>query len=168
MVIENLIPSIIAVSFSVIIYFILYAAAKNWSDYVRDHEIREVRFGSGIANRVRTYIAPRFRLDPQDRVHLRFAEFPKCFLCNKEIDKSNFVICPFCDSAFHKAEFLEQLKVKGFCPNCKHEINLWKFEEYLKQKDKSTDISYKRCVNCNKEILKGAKFCIYCGEEVYY
>ena len=46
-----------------------------------------------------------------------------CPLCKKTFIKNEIVIrCKKCLSTYHKSEFLEWIKVKGFCPNCNQKL----------------------------------------------
>ena len=59
----------------------------------------------------------------------------RCKICQKIIKLDEDIVeCPYCGEQFHRGEFLEWLKIKAFCPNCRTEMDLWEFK-----KDKSDD-----------------------------
>jgi len=56
-------------------------------------------------------------------------EIERCKICSKIIKLDDEIVsCPYCGEKFHKDEFLEWLKVKAFCPNCRSELDLWEFK----------------------------------------
>jgi len=57
-------------------------------------------------------------------------EIERCKICTKLIKLDDeLVSCPYCGEKFHRQEFLEWLKIKAFCPNCRSEMDLWEFKE---------------------------------------
>lgn len=60
-----------------------------------------------------------------------FKQFPICVICDRLITENDIVYCPFCNSPFHKREFLEWLKIKAYCKNCKKELDLWEFQKFI-------------------------------------
>ncbi|MHA1383345.1 MAG: RING finger protein, partial [Candidatus Helarchaeota archaeon] len=53
----------------------------------------------------------------------------RCKICSKIIKLDDDIIeCPYCGEQFHRDEFLEWLKIKAFCPNCRTEMDLWEFK----------------------------------------
>lgn len=55
-------------------------------------------------------------------------EIHKCRICSRIIKlDDDLVRCPYCGEKFHREEFLEWLKIKAFCPNCKVQMDLWEF-----------------------------------------
>lgn len=47
----------------------------------------------------------------------------KCVVCLNEVKPGeDVVMCPICGSMGHKGHFLEWLKVKAICPNCKRNL----------------------------------------------
>ncbi|NVM03056.1 MAG: hypothetical protein HWN67_12010 [Candidatus Helarchaeota archaeon] len=62
-------------------------------------------------------------------------EIERCKICSKLIKLDDIlVICPYCGEKFHREEFLEWLKIKARCPNCKSEMDLWEFRRGNKKK----------------------------------
>ncbi len=61
------------------------------------------------------------KLENKEGKEVRFTSL--CGICKKIInDMSQILICPHCESVFHRKEILETVKVSGKCPHCK--INL--------------------------------------------
>ncbi len=90
-------------------------------------------------------------------------KFIQCNICKRSIGKEEIVYCSFCNTPYHKSEFLEWLKVNASCKVCKREMDMWEFQRYLEELENGQiDIS-KKCNNCHKSIPKDANFCIYCG-----
>lgn len=57
-------------------------------------------------------------------------EINRCKICSKIIRlDDDMVACPYCGVQFHRNEFLEWLKIKAFCPNCRTEMDLWEFKK---------------------------------------
>jgi len=47
----------------------------------------------------------------------------KCVVCLGEVKPGDdVVVCPSCGAMGHRGHFLELLKVKAICPNCKRNI----------------------------------------------
>jgi len=47
----------------------------------------------------------------------------RCIVCLNEVKPDEKVVsCPFCGKTGHKDHFLEWVKVKAICPNCKKNI----------------------------------------------
>ncbi|MEM1659156.1 MAG: hypothetical protein QXK94_09000 [Candidatus Jordarchaeales archaeon] len=47
----------------------------------------------------------------------------KCVVCLCEVKPSEDILtCPFCGAIGHRSHFLEWLKVKALCPNCKKSL----------------------------------------------
>ena len=90
------------------------------------------------------------------------SEFPICIICKLPISKKDFIKCPTCNVSAHKSEFLKWLKVKASCPNCKTEMDMWEFQEYLKGERKRDELQIE-CPSCKNNIPEDADFCIYCG-----
>ncbi|MFX0134896.1 MAG: hypothetical protein ACFFDN_14740 [Candidatus Hodarchaeota archaeon] len=56
-------------------------------------------------------------------------EIERCKICSKLIKLDDrLAICDYCGEKFHEQEFLEWLKIKAFCPNCRAEMDLWEFK----------------------------------------
>ena len=57
-------------------------------------------------------------------------EIERCKICSKIFKLDDIIVsCPFCSQRFHRNEFLEWLKIKAFCPNCRTEMDLWEFKQ---------------------------------------
>jgi len=57
-------------------------------------------------------------------------EIERCKICSKIIKLDDEIVeCPYCGEKFHRDEFLEWLKIKAFCPNCRTEMDLWEFKK---------------------------------------
>ncbi|MHA1359942.1 MAG: PCI domain-containing protein [Candidatus Helarchaeota archaeon] len=63
-----------------------------------------------------------------DNCHECHAKFAKCGVCNLVIGNEESITCPFCNNPSHTTHLLEWLKIKGYCPVCKHPLS----EEMLK------------------------------------
>ncbi len=62
-------------------------------------------------------------------------EIERCKICTKLIKLDDILAtCPYCGEKFHREEFLEWLKIKASCPNCKSEMDLWEFRRDTKKK----------------------------------
>lgn len=91
--------------------------------------------------------------------------FPICIICRKVVSKEDLIYCSFCNAPSHRLEFLEWLKVKAYCPNCKRELDVWEFQKYIKEQN-FQHLDSKICKKCKKNIPNDALFCIYCGIKV--
>ena len=62
-------------------------------------------------------------------------EIERCKICSKLIKLDDILVtCPYCGEKFHREEFLEWLKIKASCPNCKSEMDLWEFRRNNQEK----------------------------------
>ncbi len=93
-------------------------------------------------------------------------ELPKCIICKRRVSGENLVFCPFCSAPYHLGEFLEWLKTKANCPNCKKELDLWEFQNILKNQDQIEENSSNECPRCNFMMPNDSKFCINCGLQI--
>ncbi|MFX0135102.1 MAG: zinc ribbon domain-containing protein [Candidatus Hodarchaeota archaeon] len=96
-----------------------------------------------------------------------YSKFLKCSICEKQISKEDLVFCPYCSAPYHEREFLEWLKVKAHCKNCKNDLDLWDFQIYLEEREKDYELHSKMCIKCKKHIPMDANFCIYCGLKIF-
>ncbi len=94
-----------------------------------------------------------------------YSKFLTCLICNKPISKDEEIFCPYCSAPYHEREFLEWLKIKAHCKNCKKDLDLWEFQKYLEEREKDNELYSKLCIKCKKFIPIDANFCIYCGEK---
>ncbi len=91
-------------------------------------------------------------------------KFNRCPICKHPISKEDLVFCPFCNSSFHKTEFLEWLKIYANCPRCKKELDMWEFQKYLEES--KSELSQIQCSACKKLIPIDCKYCIFCGARI--
>jgi len=60
------------------------------------------------------------------------SEYP-CLICYQAIyDLDLFVSCQSCDHKYHNNSFIQLLKIKSFCPNCKLHLNRSEFMRKIK------------------------------------
>lgn len=64
-----------------------------------------------------------------------FNEFLTCLICKRSISSEDQAFCPFCGASYHRIEFLEWLKVKAYCINCKKRLDMWEYQKFLKKSD---------------------------------
>ncbi len=186
LIISNILLGLVPIFFGIVIPIIVIVAYMNIeskiADVIINHLLQFRLFDENYLKGPQTIQCPICGIENSliaKKCKNCSTEFQKCIICKKKMALVEAVFCPFCNACFHKIEFLEWLKTKAQCPNCKKEIDMWEFQKYLEQQEmleqvtnksdhKIEKLSFKICTSCNKQIPKDSIYCIFCGIRIIY